>query len=63
MTDTTIETPATAATMKAVALTRYLPIEDPQSLIDVTLPRPAPQGRDILVEVRAVAVNPAVQEI
>lgn len=58
MTDTTIETPATAATMKAVALTRYLPIDDPQSLIDVELARPTAQGRDILVEVRAVAVNP-----
>jgi zinc-binding alcohol dehydrogenase family protein len=44
--------------MKAVALTRYLPIDDPQSLVDVELPDPVPQGRDILVEVRAVAVNP-----
>lgn len=47
-----------AATMKSVALTRYLPIDDPQALIDVELPRPTPQGRDLLVEVRAVAVNP-----
>ncbi|MEQ8291176.1 MAG: zinc-binding alcohol dehydrogenase family protein [Roseovarius sp.] len=44
--------------MKSVALTRYLPIDDPQALIDVELPRPTPQGRDLLVEVRAVAVNP-----
>ena len=44
--------------MKAVALTRYLPISDPQSFIDVELPQPVPQGRDILVAVRAVAVNP-----
>ena len=27
--------------MKAVALTRYLPIDDPQSLLDVELPKPA----------------------
>jgi NADPH:quinone reductase len=47
-----------AAAMKAVALIRYLPIDDPQALIDVELPRPMPQGRDLLVEVRAVAVNP-----
>ncbi|WP_428539668.1 zinc-binding alcohol dehydrogenase family protein [Profundibacter sp.] len=44
--------------MKAVALKHYLPIDDPQSLLDVDLPKPAPEGRDILVEVRAVAVNP-----
>ena len=44
--------------MKAVALTRYLPIADPASLVDVTLPDPVPAGRDILVRVEAVSVNP-----
>ena len=44
--------------MKAVALTRYLPIEDENSFLDVDLPMPQAQGRDILVEIRAVAVNP-----
>ncbi len=44
--------------MKAVAVTRSLPISDPQSLIDITLPEPTPSGRDLLVEVRAVSVNP-----
>ena len=44
--------------MKAVALRRYLPIDDPAALLDVELPRPDPAGRDVLVEVRAVAVNP-----
>ena len=44
--------------MKAVALTRYLPIEDPESFIDADLPKPVPAGRDILVAVKAVAVNP-----
>ena len=56
MPDTNIDT--SVAIMKAVAFTRYLPITDPQALIDVELPRPAPEGRDILVEVQAVAVNP-----
>ena len=38
--------------MKAVALTRYLPIDDPQSLLDVDLPKPAaPTGHDLLVRV------------
>jgi zinc-binding alcohol dehydrogenase family protein len=44
--------------MKAVALTRYLPITDPESLVDVTLPDPVPGGHDILVQVAAVSVNP-----
>jgi NADPH2:quinone reductase len=45
--------------MKAVALTRYLPVDDPQSLFDVELPEPsAPSGHDLLVRVEAVSVNP-----
>lgn len=45
--------------MKAVALTRYLPIDDPQSLVDVELADPpAPTGFDLLVRVDAVSVNP-----
>lgn len=45
-------------TMRAVALKRHLPIDDPEALLDVELPTPTPQGRDILVAIRAVAVNP-----
>jgi zinc-binding alcohol dehydrogenase family protein len=44
--------------MKAIALTRYLPITDPESLMDVELPEPSPQPRDLLVRVEAVSVNP-----
>ncbi|WP_322892815.1 MULTISPECIES: zinc-binding alcohol dehydrogenase family protein [unclassified Yoonia] len=44
--------------MKAVALTRYLPATDPQAFVDVDLPKPVPEGRDILVAVKAVSVNP-----
>ncbi|MCL4067391.1 zinc-binding alcohol dehydrogenase family protein [Pseudomonas sp. GX19020] len=44
--------------MKAVALTHYLPIDNPESFLDVDLPKPSPAGRDILVEVKAIAVNP-----
>lgn len=44
--------------MKAVALTRYLPISDPQSLLDVELPKPSPTAHDLLVRVEAVSVNP-----
>jgi NADPH2:quinone reductase len=44
--------------MKAVGFYRYLPIDDPESLLDLELPAPTPAGRDLLVEVKAIAVNP-----
>jgi len=44
--------------MKAVALKRYLPSSDPESLLDVELPDPTPQGHDLLVRVQAISVNP-----
>lgn len=46
------------ATMKAVGLTRYLPIENPESLVDVVVEKPRATGRDILVKVMAISVNP-----
>ncbi|MDV6229252.1 zinc-binding alcohol dehydrogenase family protein [Rhodococcus cercidiphylli] len=45
-------------TMKAVAYTRSLPIDDPASLTDVVLDLPTVRPRDLLVDVRAVSVNP-----
>jgi zinc-binding alcohol dehydrogenase family protein len=44
--------------MKAVGLYQYLPIEKPDSLVDLELPKPEPAGRELLVRVEAVAVNP-----
>ena len=44
--------------MKAVGLTRYLPITDTESLQDVELPMPKAMGHDLLVKVLAIAVNP-----
>ena len=45
--------------MKAIGLTRYLPIDEPDALLDLTLPGPAaPLGQDLLVQVHAVSVNP-----
>ncbi|MBT3400576.1 MAG: alcohol dehydrogenase catalytic domain-containing protein, partial [Rhodospirillaceae bacterium] len=49
--------------MKAVALTHYLPIEDPNSFLDVDLPKPEAAGRDLLVAVKAVSVNPVDTKI
>ncbi|KEQ22269.1 zinc-binding alcohol dehydrogenase family protein [Paenibacillus tyrfis] len=45
--------------MKAVGYYKYLPIEHPESLLDLEVLKPSPQGRDILVEVKAISVNPA----
>jgi len=44
--------------MKAVGLYRYLPIDQPESLLDLEIEEPRPAGRDLLVEVKAVSVNP-----
>ncbi len=44
--------------MKAVALTRYLPVENEDAFFDVELPRPQATARDILVQVKAISVNP-----
>ena len=44
--------------MKAIVRFRHLPITDPESLVDLTLPDPVPTGHDILVRVAAVSVNP-----
>jgi NADPH:quinone reductase len=44
--------------VKAVGLYRYLPIDDPESLLDLEVEAPQATGRDLLVEVKAIAVNP-----
>lgn len=44
--------------MKAIAYYASLPITDPQSLQDIELPAPQPGPRDLLVEVKAISVNP-----
>jgi zinc-binding alcohol dehydrogenase family protein len=49
--------------MKAVGIKRYLPIDHSESFLDVELPKPTPEGRDILVAVKAVSVNPVDTKI
>jgi NADPH2:quinone reductase len=44
--------------MKAVGLYKYLPVDNPESLIDIEVPTPEAHGRDLLVRVHAVSVNP-----
>ncbi|WP_289033650.1 zinc-binding alcohol dehydrogenase family protein [uncultured Roseibium sp.] len=44
--------------MRAIGYEKSLPITDDNALVDINLPRPEPRGSDLLVEVRAVSVNP-----
>jgi len=50
-------------TMRAVAYTKSLPIDHPDSFEDVELPVPEPGPRDLLVRVEAIAVNPVDYKI
>jgi zinc-binding alcohol dehydrogenase family protein len=49
--------------MKAIGYKKSLPISDTKSLIDIELPQPKATGRDILVKVSAIAVNPVDYKI
>ncbi len=44
--------------MKAIAYRQCLPTSDPNALIDVELPEPVVAGRDLLVRIEAISVNP-----
>ena len=44
--------------MRAVGYKHSRPIDQADSLIDLEIEKPTPQGRDLLVEVKAVSVNP-----
>ena len=44
--------------MKAVGYTQTLPISAPDSLSDIELPEPVASGRDLLIKIQAIAVNP-----
>ncbi len=49
--------------MKAIAYQENLPIEDNRSLQDIELTTPKASGRDLLVEVKAISVNPVDYKI
>jgi NADPH2:quinone reductase len=44
--------------MKAIGYKQPLPIDAADSLLDIEIPMPVAQGRDPLVEVNAISVNP-----
>lgn len=49
--------------MKAIGYQENLPIDNKNSLQDIELPIPKATGRDILVEVKAISVNPVDYKI
>ena len=49
--------------MKAVGYVKAQPIEAEDSLIDIELPVPQAQGRDLLVKIKAISVNPVDTKI
>src|ERR1700710_1842099 len=44
--------------MRAVGYQESLPIDAPAALVDINQPKPVATGRDLLVQVHAVSVNP-----
>lgn len=44
--------------MKAIGYLKNLPIDSAESFIELDLPKPKPTGKDLLVKVKAVSVNP-----
>ncbi len=49
--------------MRAVGYTHSLPVDDPRVLADLDIEKPAPQGRDLLVEIKAISVNPVDSKV
>lgn len=59
MTETSDATEAsTANLMRAIGFTENRPVDDPNALVERAVPRPDIGPHDLLVEVRAVSVNP-----
>jgi len=46
-------------TMKAVGFFSPLPVSESEYLVDLRIDIPKPEGRDLLVQVKAVSINPA----
>ncbi|GAA4727797.1 zinc-binding alcohol dehydrogenase family protein [Isoptericola chiayiensis] len=58
MTDTTGARTSEPTLMRAIGFTRNRPVDDPDALVERDVPRPELGPHDLLVEVRAVSVNP-----
>jgi zinc-binding alcohol dehydrogenase family protein len=49
--------------MKVISFHQSLPISDPESFLDLDAEKPLPGARDLLVEIRAVGINPVDAKI
>ena len=49
--------------MKAIAYQDSQPVDHADALQDITLPEPVATGRDLLVEIKAISVNPVDTKI
>lgn len=49
--------------MKAIGITKNLPIDNPESMVDLLIDKPQASGYDVLVKVCAVSVNPVDYKI
>ena len=49
--------------MKAIGYTQSLPVSNPDSLIDIELSQPIAEGHDLLIKIKAIAVNPVDYKI
>ena len=54
---------ATPRKRKAVGLYEFLPADNDKAFADVQVDRPVPTGRDLLVGVKAVSINPADTQV
>ena len=46
------------STMKAIGYQTPGPIDQEDALVDITVEKPTPQHRDLLVKIEAISVNP-----
>ena len=49
--------------MKAIGYTHSLGINEPNALVDIDIEKPSASGRDLLVKISAIAVNPVDYKI
>jgi zinc-binding alcohol dehydrogenase family protein len=49
--------------MKVISFHQSLPISDPESFLDLRADKPVPRARDLLVEIRAIGINPVDAKI
>ena len=49
--------------MKVISFRQSLPVSDPESFLDLSAAEPVPRAHDLLVEIRAIGINPVDAKI